>query len=104
MKVMRRLLLAVACLQPAPALAADPPVIHMVIPLPPPLPEEEKPAERICTAPAVRTGSRVNAPKVCKTAREWNALHARGLDIGTDGKVAPMRKSNDVGACGLSCK
>ncbi len=96
---------SVICLPAASALAQDPPVIRMVIPLPPPLPEEEKPAELICSTPAVKTGSRINqGTKICKTAREWNDLHARGLDIGPDGAMAPLRKSNDVGACGLSCK
>jgi len=96
------LIVAMICLS-APALAQS--VIHTVIPLPPPLPEGEKPAELICSTPAERTGSRIaRSTKVCKTAREWNELHARGLDVGPDGTVGPMRKSNDVGACGLSCR
>lgn len=100
---MRMLLFAMALCVSVPALAQS--VIHTVIPLPPPLPEEESPPELICSVPAVKTGSRISKnTKVCKTAREWNELHARGLDVGADGTVGPMRKSNDVGTCGLSCK
>jgi hypothetical protein len=39
-----------------------------------------------CRPPQAQTESRMLGPRVCKKNREWDALHAQGLDIGADGK------------------
>jgi len=39
-----------------------------------------------CRPPQSQTDSRLPGPRVCKTNREWDALHAQGLDISADGK------------------
>jgi hypothetical protein len=63
-----------------------PPVIHMTVPLPPAL-EEDAPAEEIvCRPPQPQTESRLLGPKVCKPKKQWDDLHAQGLDISADGK------------------
>ena len=56
----------------------------------PSLPEAEKAADdpdaTYCRPPQKQTDSRLLGPQVCMTNRQWNALHAQGLDIGADGK------------------
>jgi hypothetical protein len=39
-----------------------------------------------CRRPQPQTDSRLMGPRVCMTNRQWDALHAQGLDIGADGK------------------
>ena len=39
-----------------------------------------------CRSPQPQTDSRLLGPKVCMTNRQWDALHAQGLDISADGK------------------
>ena len=39
-----------------------------------------------CRPPQPQTDSRLMGPKVCKPQREWDKLHAQGLDISADGK------------------
>lgn len=103
-----RLLLAAALICAAvPAMAQaqkqDQPVIHMVVPLPAALPEPEAKPEMICREPGTQSGSKIVGRKVCKTAKEWNALHARGLDAGADGKTRPLSSTTNPLACGSRC-
>lgn len=50
-----------------------------------------------CRPPQRRTDSRLPGPEVCKTIREWNALHAAGLDIAPDGiSTVPIQKNMDM--------
>jgi len=39
-----------------------------------------------CRPPQRQSDSRLPGPQVCKTNRQWAALHAQGLDISADGK------------------
>jgi hypothetical protein len=39
-----------------------------------------------CRPPQPLTESRMLGPRVCKKNREWDALHAQGLDISADGR------------------
>ena len=39
-----------------------------------------------CRPPQKQSDSRLMGPRVCKTNREWDALHAQGLDVAADGK------------------
>ncbi len=39
-----------------------------------------------CRPAQKQTDSRLLGPKVCKKNRDWDALHAQGLDISADGK------------------
>ena len=56
----------------------------------PALPQAEKspddPDSTFCRPPQKQSDSRLLGPKVCMTNRQWDALHAQGLDIGADGK------------------
>jgi hypothetical protein len=59
-------------------------------PATPSLPQVEKspndPDATYCRRPQPQTDSRLMGPRVCMTNRQWDALHAQGLDIGADGK------------------
>src|SRR6266404_7888245 len=61
-----------------------------VSPALPSLPLEEKdpsdPDATYCRPPQPQTDSRLLGPKVCMTNRQWDKLHAQGLDISADGK------------------
>jgi len=61
-----------------------------VVPVLPALPQDEKgpddPEAITCRPPQAQSDSRMLGPKVCMTNRKWDALHAKGLDIGADGK------------------
>ena len=39
-----------------------------------------------CRPPQAQSDSRLYGPKTCRTNREWDRLHAQGLDIGADGQ------------------
>jgi len=53
----------------------------------PELPGDEKPAEAVyCRPPLPQTDSRLLGPKTCLPQREWDRLHAEGLDVSADGK------------------
>jgi len=39
-----------------------------------------------CRPPQAQTESRMLGPRVCKKNKEWDALHAQGLDISADGR------------------
>ena len=45
-----------------------------------------------CRPPQHRTDSQLMGPRVCMTIDKWNALHARGLDIGPDGRTESPEK------------
>ena len=49
-----------------------------------------------CRPPQPLTDSRLMGPKVCKPVREWNALHAGGLDVDAHGDVRPMQNLSDL--------
>jgi hypothetical protein len=59
-------------------------------PAAPGLPQVEKspddPDANYCRPPQKQSDSRLPGPKVCMTNRQWDALHAQGLDISADGK------------------
>jgi hypothetical protein len=61
-----------------------------VTPVLPTLPEGEKdpldPDAVYCRPPQPQSDTRLLGPKVCQTNRQWEALHAQGLDISADGK------------------
>jgi len=63
----------------------------------PSLPQVEKspddPDSTWCRPPQKQTDSRFLGPRVCITNRQWDALHAQGLDISADGKsTVPSEK------------
>lgn len=50
-----------------------------------------------CRPPQDLTDSRLLGPKTCRTNRTWDELHAKGLDIGPDGKsVVASEKHRNV--------
>jgi hypothetical protein len=59
-------------------------------PAPPSLPQVEKspddPDATYCLPPQRQTDSRLLGPRVCMTNRQWDALHAQGVDVSADGK------------------
>ena len=61
---------------PAPATPAQPQVEK----------SPDDPDATYCRPPQKQTDSRLLGPRVCMTNRQWDALHAQGLDIGADGK------------------
>jgi hypothetical protein len=70
----------------APALAQ---VQTTLTPATPALQVEKSPDDpdaTYCRPPQRQSDSRLLGPKVCMTNRQWDALHAQGLDIGADGK------------------
>ncbi len=55
------------------------------------------PEATYCRPPQRRTDSRLPGPEVCKTIREWNEIHAAGLDIAPDGvSKVPIQKAMDL--------
>jgi hypothetical protein len=42
---------------------------------------------RVCRPPQPLTDSRLLGPTVCLTKRQWDDLHAKGLDMSGDGKT-----------------
>ena len=49
-----------------------------------------------CRPPQPRADSRLPGPKICKTIREWNALHAAGYDVDANGVVKPLQGMRDL--------
>jgi|KBSSwiStaDraftv2_1062776.scaffolds.fasta_scaffold3522193_2 hypothetical protein len=52
-------------------------------------PEDKSPNDPeaiYCRPPQAQTESRMLGPRVCKKNKEWDALHAQGLDISADGR------------------
>ena len=74
-------------LLPLPAMAQ---LQTIVVPTLPALPQGEKgaadPDAIYCRPPQAQTESRMLGPRVCKKNRDWDALHAQGLDISADGR------------------
>jgi hypothetical protein len=67
--------------------------------------EAKDPDAVYCRPPQAQTFSRLPSPKACRTNRQWDALHAQGLDIGPDGKsVVRSEKSRTLNPneCGTS--
>jgi hypothetical protein len=47
----------------------------------------------VCREPQKQSDSRLLGPRVCRTQKQWDDLHAQGLDITADGKgVAASEK------------
>jgi hypothetical protein len=65
-------------------------VTSVIVPSLPSLGDEGKDAHDpdaiYCRPPQAQSDSRMPGPKTCKTNREWDRLHAQGLDIGADGR------------------
>ena len=61
-----------------------------VTPTLPSLAEQDKdphdPDATYCRPPQRQSDSRLPGPRVCMTNRQWDKLHAQGLDISADGK------------------
>jgi len=49
-----------------------------------------------CRPAQPRADSRLPGPKICKTIREWNALHAAGYDVDANGVVKPLQGMQDL--------
>ena len=49
-----------------------------------------------CRPAQPRADSRLPGPKICKTIREWNALHAAGYDVDANGVVKPLQGMRDL--------
>jgi len=57
----------------------------------------------VCRPSPRQSDSRLLGPKVCRTQQQWDALHAKGLDIGADGKsivASEKYRSVNPSACG----
>jgi hypothetical protein len=57
----------------------------------------------VCRPPPPQSDSRLLGPKVCRTQQQWDELHAKGLDIGADGKsivASEKYRSLNPSACG----
>ena len=102
---MRYALLCLPFLLAMPALAQDaPPVQHYTVKVPTiDGGEETDTSPMVCRPPMAQTESRLPGAKVCKTQKQWDALHAQGLDVSADGRsiVASEKYRNlNRGACG----
>jgi len=82
--VRRAVLILVALCVAGPAFAQ----LQMTVkPSLPGLPTDEKDTEPVyCRPPLPQSDSRLLGPKTCLPQREWDRLHAEGLDVGADGK------------------
>jgi hypothetical protein len=62
-----------------------------LVPTVPSLPLQDRapddPDAIYCRPPQHQSDTRLFGPKVCMTNRQWDALHAQGLDISADGKT-----------------
>jgi len=69
-----------------------------IVPTLPSLTTDDKsagdPDATYCRPPQHRTDSRLMGPQVCMPYRQWQALHAQGLDIGPDGKTMVSSQKN----------
>jgi len=79
------------CLLALSALAAISPaqaqVTSIIRPTLPALPMDEKDPDAIyCRPPLPQSDSRLLGPKTCLANKQWDQLHAQGLDMGADGK------------------
>jgi len=93
---MRMLIVAMsaACCLCSAALAQSQskPLVTILRPTMPELPLDPKNAQaqdtspQVCRPPQPQTDSRLPGPTVCRTQRQWDDLHARGLDVSADGK------------------
>ena len=51
------------------------------------LPGQQEDADKVvCRRPQELPGKRLYGPEVCKPQRQWDELHAQGLDIAPDGQ------------------
>jgi|SRR5579863_3706136 hypothetical protein len=105
--VLRALLLAAPFVQAAVLQPTWAQVQTTVVATPPALPDDGKPPHDdspvICRPGQRQSGSRLMTPPVCKTQRQWDDLHARGLDLAADGKstfhTSPRYNSTEIRVC-----
>ena len=72
---------------PSPALAQLSTSVTPVLPsLAPQDKDPHDPDASYCRPPQKQSDSRLPGPRVCMTNRQWDTLHAQGLDISADGK------------------
>jgi hypothetical protein len=101
------LLVAAALTQPAISQTAAAQVQTTIVPSLPALPDDGQPARDdspiICRPGQHQSFSRLLGPPVCKTKRQWDDLHARGLELNDDGKTtystSPKYKSQNAQVC-----
>ena len=86
----RGLLLAAILAEIVISQPAEAQVQTILMPSLPALPDDGQPPRDgspvICRPPEHQSGTRLLSPPVCKTQRQWDDLHARGLDLSIDGK------------------
>ena len=102
---MRYALLCLPFLLAMPALAQDaPPVQHYTVKVPTiDGGGEADTTPMICRKPQDQTESRLPGARVCKTQKQWDALHAQGLDVSADGRsivASETYRNLNRGACG----
>lgn len=82
------------------AVSAQAQIQMTVKPSLPSLPGDDSDADAVtCRPPQPQTDSRLLGPRTCQPNKVWDDLHARGLDIGADGKsiVASEKYRNTRG-------
>jgi len=105
--VLRSLIAAATLAQFAISLPAWAQLQTTIVPTLPALPDDGQTPQDdspvICREPQLLTNTRLLGPRVCKTQRQWDDLHARGLDLGTDGKstysISPKYQSLNPRVC-----
>ena len=89
--LVRTLLLVIALAQPVISQPTWAQLQTTVVPTQPALPDDDKPpyddSPVICRPPQRQSDTRLKSPPVCRTQRQWEDLHARGLELGDDGKT-----------------
>jgi hypothetical protein len=105
--LMRTAILLAALAIAQPAFAQEAPVVqHFTVKVPSIDGADESDASpMVCRAPQGKSDTRLPGPRVCKTQKQWDALHAQGLDIGADGKsvvASEKYRSLNPGSCGAT--
>jgi hypothetical protein len=103
----RSLLVAAALAQSAISQPAWAQVQTTVVPSLPALPDDGEPPRDdspvICRPGQHQSFNRLVSPPVCKTKRQWDDLHARGLELNDDGKttrsISPKYDSQNARVC-----
>ena len=91
----------------APTWAQEQPAAHFTVKMPDLSGQDGQPeadtSPMVCRKGLDQTDTRLAGPRVCKSQKQWDALHAQGLDIGPDGRsVIALEKYRAVhpAACG----
>ncbi len=96
--------LGVVALLATPALAQLQTVVKPVLPDLPAEPDADT-SPMVCREPQLQTDSRLPGPRVCKTQKQWDALHAQGLDVSADGAgvvASEKYRRTHPSACGAA--